>query len=123
MVYQFESAFLVGLVATLAVELTVLVMGLRAFGLYNDLNSSRVFFFGTLASVCTLPYMWFILPHFFPGWMYVPVGESLVTLVEAIILWNGLGLRLKTSCLFSAGANLASYLFAGQLIRIVWKYA
>lgn len=64
-----------------------------------------------LASTVTLPLLWLVLPIFFSNyWIYVIVGEILVTIIETFIIKYSLKIERKMAILASVICNLCSFL-------------
>ncbi len=77
-----------------------------------------IFFVGILASALTLPYLWFVLPAFvYNRNIYLIVGETSVILIEAIIYWRLLKLKLIDSLIVSLLANVTSIITGILLIK------
>lgn len=112
----YEQKFLLALFFTLISEVPVLFFLVKYFLKYKDLKIPTIIFVGILVSSLTLPYLWFIFPAFVVDRItYLIVGESLVVLVEAIIYFKLLKLKLLDSFIVSMIANIASIIL-GYLI-------
>ena len=112
----YEQKFLLALFFTLISEVPVVFFLVKYFLKYKDLKIPTIIFVGILASVLTLPYLWFILPAFVVNRItYLIVGESLVVLVEAIIYFKLLKLKVIDAFVVSLIANIASIIL-GYLI-------
>jgi len=72
-----------------------------------------------LASLLTLPYLWFVLPPFVDARYYLWIGEGLVGLTEAVLYTLLLGIRIDKTLLISLSANAASYFLGRFLLRII----
>jgi hypothetical protein len=114
-----DRRFLLSLLSTLLVELPLLAIVLRLFGEGRRLPLTTVLSAGALASIATLPYLWFLVPRIVPGPYYLPVGETLVMAAEALILRLVLGLRPLACVMASALCNLGSWLAGGELLRLL----
>ncbi len=114
-----ESLFLAALTATLLVELVTLAIIVRLFCAGQQVRLGRVLTTGVLASCATLPYLWFILPGFLNGPLYVPVGEMAVTATEAGIIGFVLGIGMFRSLLVSALCNTASFLGGEMIMQLI----
>jgi hypothetical protein len=112
-----DNRFLAFLIITVTVETLVLALGVRSFVHVGRPPLSRVVFAGFLASFATLPYFWFLVPRFASGPSYLPVGEGLVILTEAIILRFVLELSNSRSLLLSAACNLCSMTVGLLILR------
>jgi hypothetical protein len=99
------------------IETAVLLAGWRWFGGGAPVRWRRLVLAGVLPSAASLPYLWFILPHFVNGPAYVPLGESLVVLAEAPILAVVLDWRPARALLASLLCNGASFLAGPWILR------
>ncbi|MCX6751663.1 MAG: hypothetical protein NT161_02770 [Candidatus Nomurabacteria bacterium] len=105
----YEQKFLLALFLTLISEVPIVFVLVRYFYKYKDIKIPTIVFVGILASVLTLPYLWFVLPAFvFNQTLYVMLGETLVVLIEAIIYYKLLKLKLLDSLVISLIANIVS---------------
>jgi hypothetical protein len=100
-------AFMAALVLTWLVELPVL--SVTAFTLKLQTPKSRLLLTGILASGLTLPYLWFVMPAFIPGWAGMIIGEIVVWLVEMLLYRGILRCGWGQAALLSLATNLASY--------------
>lgn len=110
-----EADFLLALAVTVLIETAVLLAGWRWFGDGTAVRWRRLALAGALPSIASMPYLWFILPHFVNGPAYVPLGESLVVLAEALILAVLLEWWPARALLASVLCNSASF-FAGPWV-------
>jgi len=116
---QIESIFLVALVTTVLIELIVLVLVVRFLFSNQTLSLCRLLITGTLCSFATLPYFWFIFPGFLNESFYLPVGEVVVTIIEAGILELVLRLGYLRSLTASALCNIVSFIGGELLMNFV----
>lgn len=106
---SYEEEFFWAFLKTQAVELSIVWGCVRWWARDKDLPLSTVLGVGFMATALTLPYLWFVLPDFFSNrTVYVLVGESAVTLVEALMYRQFLKLSMGISLAVSATANVAS---------------
>ncbi len=112
----YETYFLLALVTTWVIEITVLTTLLRIVFKEPPLPLIRVIGVAMLCTALTLPYLWFVLPPFVDAAYYVPVGEALVFLIEAFILNRLLGIGPKVALICSFAMNLASFLLGLVLL-------
>ena len=105
----YETRFLLALVTTWAIEIPVLIILIRFVFHIKTLSILRIAGIGALCTALTLPYLWFVLPPFADAAYYPLIGETLVFLVEAIILNRLLGLSPKAALICSLVMNAASY--------------
>jgi hypothetical protein len=108
---HFEQLFLQALVTTIVCE-TAVVFGLIWYWKQtNSVRPSPVRIVGAscLASVATLPYLWFVLPAFIPSTALSIVGAELaIVIAEAVCYHLVLNLRFTRACVVSAVANAVS---------------
>ncbi|HET6559789.1 MAG TPA: hypothetical protein VFG54_20855 [Prolixibacteraceae bacterium] len=72
---------------------------------------------GVIATMATLPYLWFIFPMFIHSKLwYNVVCESFAVVVESVIILGLLRIRYPKALLISLICNMASY-GIGWLIR------
>jgi len=115
---SYEDKFLIALFLTLASEVPVVILILRYVYKNNQLKTSLILFVSILASILTLPYLWFVLPSFgFSRMVFVLLGESIVILVEMLIYFELLNLKLSKAFVLSLVANIAS-IIVGLIIKI-----
>lgn len=104
-----ESRFLLSLLATLSVEIPVLVLLQKYIFRLKNIITIKMIIAGLIASVLTLPYLWFVLPPYIDARYYLYVGELAVIAVEGGILKVLLGIKLRTAISMSAIANICSF--------------
>ncbi len=104
--HAYEYAFLAAWGITVAVETAVLLL----LNLWRkSAKTADVLFAGVLCSSLTIPYLWFVMPIFLhPRWVYVGVSESLIIVIEALLLYRLLRLSGRDAFLASLLANGAS---------------
>ncbi len=117
----YETRFLAALGVTIVSETAVLLALVR--WLYRltgaDLPTRYCLGAGILASVATLPYLWFILPALI--WAYLPrtiLGEVGIVLIESIIYVLILRLPMGRALVASVIANTVSFTLG--LIALPW---
>jgi len=112
----YETKFLLALVTTWCIEIPVL-FGMIRF-LFQDKSTSRgrIIFTGLLCTALTLPYLWFVLPPYVDAAYYHLIGETLVVIMEAVILNRVIGLDAKKSLISSFSMNAASFALGFILI-------
>lgn len=110
MAYVLE--FLKALAFTLIMEIPVLFVGARYVLKIpnNKVANSTLIFTGILASLCTLPYLWFVLPEFIPNYThFLLVGESSIALLESFIYCLVLRISFKRALILSLFCNVFSF--------------
>ncbi|MEL4304863.1 hypothetical protein [Methanococcoides sp. LMO-2] len=111
MIYEYH--FLIALLVTVMMELTILFATVRYLFKINRnlIPDSLLLFTGTFCSFSTLPYLWFVLPMFIRTYSHlVAIGEVSVVLVEAVIYYFVLKVRMDKALFFSFICNIASFL-------------
>ncbi|MGM0771844.1 MAG: hypothetical protein ACQESU_09620 [Halobacteriota archaeon] len=111
MIYEYQ--FLIALLVTVIIEVTLLFATVRYFFKINrtSIKDSLLIFTGTFCSFSTLPYLWFVLPVFIRTYSHlVAIGEVSVVLVEAVIYFFVLKVRMEKALSLSFICNLASFL-------------
>ncbi|MEM4366974.1 MAG: hypothetical protein QW035_02485 [Candidatus Anstonellales archaeon] len=103
------------LVLTILIELAALFL-LNKFWLKNRIKQEKIFVAGVLASSITLPFLWLILPLFLKGELFMPVGEMLVTVAEAVLYSLMLKMKPYEALVASAICNAASYFIGGFVL-------
>lgn len=94
---------------TWAIEIPVLFALLRYIFRNRELPVLRIVFAGALCTALTLPYLWFVLPPFVDAAYYLLIGESLVVVIEAVILNRLLVLKWTVAGACSLAMNAASF--------------
>src|SRR5512137_1303162 len=112
----YETRFLIALVTTWVIEITVLIALIRFVFRDKTIPLIRIIGVGALCTALTLPYLWFILPPYVDAADYIIIGETLVFLVEAFILNRLLGLKPVVALVCSFCMNLASFLLGLVLL-------
>ena len=113
-----DARFLAALLLTLAIEVPVLVAGMRILPPASRPPLRKVLFAGFIASIATLPYLWFLVPEFTDEHTYLPLGEALVIVVEAIVFRFVLDLPYRTCLWLSAACNLCSLAVGLAILHI-----
>ncbi|HPD81596.1 MAG TPA: hypothetical protein PK357_00670 [Candidatus Pacearchaeota archaeon] len=106
MIYQ--TLFLLALLLTVAVEVCA-VLFLSSF-LIKKTKISKIVFASVLASVLTLPYLWFVFPVYTASKYYVVFGEIGVFLIESFIYYRLLEIKLWKASVLSFASNALSIL-------------
>lgn len=112
----YETRFLLALVTTWVIEISILIVLIRYFFRDKALPLPSIIGTGALCTALTLPYLWFILPPYVDAANYLIIGETLVFLVEAFILNRLLGLKPAVALICSFSMNLASFLLGFVLL-------
>jgi hypothetical protein len=108
---DYELLFFKALFFTISIETIVLFVIIKTFFKETKLANTTILFSGILASFATLPYLWFVLPHFIPSKItYIVVGELSVVFIESLIYFYILKIKYTWSLLLSAFCNLSSFL-------------
>ncbi len=106
---SYEQQFLFALLLTLIIEIPVAILLVKALYKRREIKIAKIILIGFIASALTLPYLWFILPAYISNrTLYIWLGEASVILVESIIYYRFLKLRLLDAGVVSLVANVAS---------------
>jgi len=111
----FETQFILALVTTWVLEIPILILLLRFVFRNTSHPIAQIIGVGILCTALTLPYLWFVLPAYLDAY-YIPVGEFLIVLVEALVLNQVLKLDQKTALICSLVMNSASYFLGSFLL-------
>ena len=113
MLMEYENLFLISLIITLVIESITVFFLAKYF--YKNLHKDTIFV-SLLASTLTLPYLWFIMPFYLTDYnTYIILGESVVILVEAVIYFKLLKVKMGQALVLSILANILSVII-GRLI-------
>lgn len=103
--------FIFALLLTISVELLVMILLLRKEIKSLQIRLARIVLVSVFASMATLPYVWFVFPQFLkPLFLYIPVSELSVMLVEAFLISFFLKFNYKKAFKISVICNLVSFL-------------
>ncbi|MFA6252206.1 MAG: hypothetical protein WCX74_02290 [Candidatus Paceibacterota bacterium] len=108
--------FFLSLLLTLAVELPIIFFLVKILS-KEKIRTKEILYWGSFASLFSIPYLWFIFPLFFSSHNYILIGEFLVVLIEAFIYVKGLKVSFKNAIVLSIVANIASYLLGLIILR------
>ena len=111
----YQTRFLIALLCTLVIEVPILFVLIRYGFKLKEIRTAEILFVGSIASILTLPYLWFVLPPYADSRSYLLVAEAIAFIAEAIIYNRLLYIRIDVSLILSLAANMASFL-AGFLI-------
>ena len=111
----YQTKFLIALLSTLVIEVPILFVLIRYGFKLKEVRAVEILFVGCIASILTLPYLWFVLPPYVDSRSYLLVAEALAFIAEAIIYNRLLHIRIDVSLILSLVANMVSFL-AGLLI-------
>lgn len=117
---SYEISFLKALIVTLIIEslILLLILNFSHFRNLKKFGTRNLILVCLLATACTLPYLWFVIPAFIKiPTMYHVFGESLVVLLEFCIYALFIKTAYKKLFLLSFLCNLGSYLI-GLLLNI-----
>lgn len=104
--------FLLALLLTITIEVVVVVVTIRYWyrAVRPAISWQRCCVAAILASTLTLPYLWFVLPAWFSGFLpLVLAGEPMVVIVEGFFYWFALRLSFPRALLLSFLANAVSF--------------
>ena len=105
--------FFISLLLTLVVEIPALFI-LAKYLLKVKVPAREILCWGFLFS---FPYLWFVFPLFISSHNFIMIGETLVVLMESIILLKVLKINFKNAIILSLIVNVASYLIGLIVFR------
>ena len=115
--FNYDHLFLITMSLTIIIETSVLFWGAKKLLKLNVANS-QLFFCGFICTFATIPYLWFVLPTYITSyWPYVVTGETLIVLMETLMIHFILTVDYKRAFQLSFLANLISYVI-GLLLNI-----
>lgn len=113
---SYEEEFFIALLLTLAIEIPIVFSIIRYFYKKLELKASQIIFISALASILTLPYLWFVYPAIvLNNGYYILFGELLVVFIEAIIYQQLFRIKIWEALLLSLAANSGSF-FLGKIL-------
>lgn len=108
---DYELLFFKSLLLTVTIETIILCLFFRLIVKLENTSIQRLINTGIIASLTTLPYLWYILPNYIDQRiLYVIIGESFAVLVEAFIIGVILKVNLLKAFLCSLTCNMISFL-------------
>lgn len=103
-----EIEFLKSLFITVTIETIVIYLLVYR----ESFKRSTKLLSGTIPTITTLPYIWFVFPYFINNRLiYTILSESFAVLFEAVIIYLILRVKFRYAFLLSFVANTVSYLF------------
>lgn len=109
----YETLFLWSLALTATLECFAAAILKKTAGRRLDIKCGygRLLAIVALASILTLPYIWFILPAFAPkGTVFIICSELFAFFLEAAWYILALKINIKQAAILSAAANAFSFL-------------
>jgi hypothetical protein len=107
---SYESQFIFALCLTCLIEVPLLIVLIRLFLKKTDLTLTWITGTGFLASMLTLPYLWFVLPSFIDSTWYLLIGEIGVIFGEAVLYYFLLKIQLRAALFLSLITNFSSFI-------------
>lgn len=119
---RYNEIFLLSLFLTVFIEITLYGL-LRKILLRLSLISSdeKIIAIIPLASILTLPYLWFLLPAYVQGVSYIVIGEGLVVLIEGLMYMIYTKLNWKQALTLSLLLNVLSFVIGRELLLLLLK--
>jgi len=106
----YEIEFLKALLMTISIETIVLILISKTVYKRDNISYWILAICGVVASMATLPYLWFILPVFVKSKLwYKVVSELTAFILEIFIIKGFLRVDFKKSTVLSFACNLISY--------------
>ena len=107
---DYELLFLKSLALTILIETAAIVIYFQFIVKRKEIEISRLLITGFIVSFATLPYLWFVLPHYIDTKIeYMIIGESFAVLMEAILIGVLLRIKFVQSFLCSLVCNMVSF--------------
>jgi hypothetical protein len=106
----YETKFILSLIVTLIIEIPILFIFIKYFIKPKNISIKKIITVGIIASTLTLPYLWFVLIAYLPANYYLLIGELFVILIESLIYYQLLNLKLHKAFYVSLIANIFSIL-------------
>lgn len=103
-----ETRFLISLATTVIVEAPIVLVFSKIVFKCKE-KFWKILLIAALASILTLPYLWFVFPPFFDARNYLYTGEGIVFIIEALLYFALLDIKIWKAFLISFLANVASY--------------
>ena len=114
----YETKFLISLALTLLIEIPLVVVMMRYVIKLREVSLWKIIFVSFIASVTTLPYLWFVISPYVDARYYLLYGEAFVILFESLIFNQLFKLNIGKAFLVSLVANLVSYYLGGFILRL-----
>ncbi len=111
----YETKFLLSLIVTLIIEIPILIIFIKHIIKPKNFSIRKIIAVGIIASTLTLPYLWFVLIAYLPANYYILLGEIFVILIESLIYYQVLDIKIHKAFYVSLIANISSILI-GLLI-------
>lgn len=115
----YETRFLVSLILSLIIEVPLAVVIIKYIIKPRGVPLNKIIFVSALATILTLPYLWFVMPPYFDARYYILTGEIIVILVEALIFIRLLEIKFHHALSVSFFANLISYYIGIYLFTVL----
>lgn len=108
---MYFTQFLKSLLITIILETIILFFFCKLFFKKDNIKNWKIILTWIVASTCTLPILWFILPYIFHDWTAFAIsGEIFVTIVEVVIIKYLLDIKRSKAIIASIACNLFSVL-------------
>ncbi len=108
---DYEIAFFKALVLTISIETLMLFIVSKTIYKNEFIPIKLLILNGIIASMATLPYLWFIFPMLLLSRLWYSIlSEIAAIMVESFIIYGILKLSLKKSFIVSLICNSVSYL-------------
>ncbi len=113
----YEENFLLALLITLVVEVIFALLFLKV-AFKEKAGIRKIAGVAALASIITLPYFWFVAPSFVDARYYLYIGEIGVIVVETLVYFSLLKLKLPKAFAISFLVNALSYGFGSRFLAL-----
>jgi hypothetical protein len=114
---EYVIFFLIALIWTITTETAALYLTIRHILKIQKIKIHEIILAGIFASGFTLPYFWFIIPHYLLEYKNLTMaGECFALIAEAIFYWWVFQLPFKKAFVTSLICNFVSFITWGVLI-------
>jgi hypothetical protein len=105
----YETKFLLALFVTLLAEVPILFILIKYALKIENIEGKKILFAGSIASLLTLPYVWFVLPPYINSRYYIHIAEAFAFITEAAYYHVLFDIKINISLLLSLITNIASF--------------
>ncbi|MBI5152554.1 hypothetical protein HZA39_03400 [Candidatus Peregrinibacteria bacterium] len=118
MVYQ--TRFLISLLITLLLEVPIVFIFVK-YIFREKIRTKNILLTGFLASILTLPYVWFVISPYVDARYYIIYSEIFAIITEALLYNQFINIKFHKSIAISIIANAASYFAGAYLVKFAFS--
>jgi ABC-type glycerol-3-phosphate transport system permease component len=115
----YETQFLIALAFTSLIEVPLVYVLVRFVFKLRKIKVRKILLVALMASVLTLPYVWFVIPNYVDARNSLLVSEIVIVLIEALIFNQLLGIKIGKSFVISLFANVISFFCGLQIVKLI----